>query len=186
MKSMVWLLALLPITLNAKVLLLESTNHYIVKENNKNILLQSVREASPIRQHGKVFFGQANYDIRWRFWWKSTGKQCRMTKVQTTLKLNYMLPKLITDDLSITEAWMSWMPKLKVHEKRHGKLAISTAKEIDRQLSGMTPRKNCKILESDANELGNKLMKQLTKANRDYDKKTNHGETENAWLSQHL
>ena len=160
--------------------------YYSVTAKSKELLLSSLNTATPIRERGDIFHGNTQYYIKWRFWWRSFKNNCQFTKVNTHLKLIYTMPKLDSSDKDVINVWNKWYPNLSIHEKGHGTLAIKTAKEIDNSLLSIGVRASCEQLEADANTLANKLMSELKAANKHYDIKTNHGESQNAWLYMHL
>ncbi|WP_076419191.1 DUF922 domain-containing protein [Colwellia sp. UCD-KL20] len=74
---------------------------------------------------------------------------------------------------------------MELHEKEHGKLAKDIAFKIDKKLLSIGPKANCETLDKSGNKLAHKLMADLKKANKKYDTRTNHGETQKAWLYMH-
>jgi predicted secreted Zn-dependent protease len=171
---------------SAETNVFEEFNFYEVAPTSKNNLLKALNSSSPIKENGEVFHGHTKYSIDWRFWWKSNGNKCTFTNVVITLKLKYTMPQLRSSKPDIKAVWLNWYPNLEKHEKGHGNLAKNIANEINRKLLAMSPKPNCNILEKSGNELAYKLMGKLKKANQKYDAKTNHGETQNAWLYLHL
>jgi predicted secreted Zn-dependent protease len=171
---------------SAETKVVEDTLFYEVAPTSKGDLLDTLNRTSPIRENGDVFHGYTKYEINWRFWWKFNNDQCAFTKVETTLKLKYTMPQLKSSKSDVKVVWSNWYPNLEIHEKGHGKLAIDTAYKIDKKLLSIDPKANCNILEKAGNKLAHKLMGELKKASKQYDIKTNHGETQNAWLYLHL
>lgn len=106
--------------------------------------------------------------------------------METVLTLEYTMPQLKSSRPDVQAVWSNWYPNLEKHEKGHGMLAKDAMYEIDRKLQSIGSKANCNKLEESANELAYKLMEKLKKASKQYDIKTNHGETQNAWLYQHL
>lgn len=185
-KFLLTLLILLSFYTNAKTEIIEDFEFYTVSTTSKSNLLKNLNSSSPIRQDGHVFHGYTRYDIKWRFWWKSINNQCVFTRVETNLKLKYTMPSLNTSNLDVKAVWSKWYPNLELHEKGHGKLAKDIAYKIDEKLISIGPKANCKILNDAGNKLGHKLMATLNESNKAYDKKTNHGESQQAWLYMHL
>ncbi|WP_157825879.1 DUF922 domain-containing Zn-dependent protease [Colwellia sp. Bg11-28] len=171
---------------SAETIVVEDTLFYEVAPTSKDDLLETLNSTSPIREDGNVFHGYTKYEINWRFWWKSNNNQCAFTKIETTLKLKYTMPQLKSSKSDVNVVWSNWYPNLEKHEKGHGKLAKDTAFKIEKDLLSIGPKANCNLLEKAGNKLAYKLMATLKKANKQYDIKTNHGETQNAWLYLHL
>ncbi|OBP13808.1 hypothetical protein A5320_18035 [Rheinheimera sp. SA_1] len=171
---------------SAEVVINEKYIHYKVSASSKEQLSESLNQASPIRQDGKVFHGHAAYYIKWQFWWNNSLHQCKLTAVKTTLDLVYTMPKLEAAAKEVQDVWASWYPQLELHELGHGELAVATAKEIDTKIKAVGTFASCKELEHAANAIGNELMTKLKDENAAYDQQTNHGESQNGWLYQHL
>ena len=186
MKYLAFIFSFLSFYSHAETQVFEEFQFYEVAATSKSNLLKTINRASPIRQNGEIFHGFTKYNIKWRFWWKSNGNKCAFTKVETTLRLKYTLPQLKSSDPEVKTVWSNWYPNLEKHEKSHGKLAKDIANEIDSALLAISPKTSCSALEKSGNKVANKLMNKLEKANKNYDSKTNHGETEKAWLYLHL
>ncbi len=186
MRIFIFILLSIPYTLNAKIHIEEEFEFYSVIPLSVDDLISSVKKASPIRANKNIYFGSTKYNINWQFWWKRSSKQCRISKVKTTLKLKYTMPKLESDIKEVQVVWNSWYPNLRKHEKRHGQLAKKMTSKIDSSIYNMKPRSNCDLLSKEANELGYKLLDKLKQENAEYDKKTNYGDTEKAWIYSHL
>ncbi len=186
MRFSIYLLLFISCFSNAKSKVTEEFEYYSVTPSLKSDLRNSLDASSPIKKNGKVYYGYTKYNIKWNFWWKSKPNKCTISKVKTTLKLKYTMPKLESNDQEIKSVWERWYPNLRKHEKRHGELAKRMVRKIDNSIYQMKPRKNCKDLKVAANKLAHNLMSDLKALNVKYDKKTNHGETEHAWLYSHM
>ena len=171
---------------NAKPVVDEKFEFYVVSPNSTSELVSMLDAKSPIKSNGKVYYGHTEYKINWHFWWEQSAVKCHITKVETTLKLIYTMPKLATHDREVQSVWKRWYPHLLKHEKHHGQLAKDTASKITGDLLSMKPQSNCKQLSIAANKLASELMTELEILTKRYDVNTNHGETEQAWLYSHL
>ena len=69
------------------------------------------------------------------------------------------------------------------HELGHFQLYQATAREIERSLSQLPTMRKCQTLESEANRIGNLLMKTGNEVNVEYDRRTEHGAKNGARLS---
>ena len=186
MKFLLLIFTLLPFYLNAEIKIVESYRFYKVATKSKSNILEDLNNASPIREEGNVFHGYTRYDIKWKFWWKSNNNKCEVTKVETNLKLKYTMPSLISSNSEIKVIWSNWYPNLEIHEKGHGDLAKDTAYKIDKKLTALGSKANCDLLKNEGNKIAYRLMANLKEANKIYDRKTNHGETQKAWIYMHL
>lgn len=186
MKKLPVILLFLPLLCSADAKVIENYRYYNVSASEKGRLLSALNKASPIREDGQTFHGHTKYHIGWKYWWKTREKQCALTKVETTLTLTYTMPKLVSASDEVKQVWDAWYPNLALHEERHGKLAKEAAALMDQKLNAIGPQENCRTLEKDLNKQAQAIMAELKKANKQYDKDTNHGETEGAWLHLHL
>ncbi len=177
---------LLSLFSHAKVEIVENHKFYAVNAKAKKSLLATINQASPIREDGETFHGHTKWNIQWRFWWNSNQKQCQLTKVDASLTITLTMPKLISTNKQVKGVWSRWYPNLLTHEVGHIDLAKATVKNIEESLLAMPPQKSCKLVEKLANSLAQQKMAELSKASKLYDKNTNHGETQGAWLYAHL
>lgn len=186
MKYLVLLVAFFCLAAKADVEVHESFTYYTVTPLSKALLLETVNKSSPIIQNKKVFHGHTAYQIKWQFEWKKHTNGCKLSDIKVDVNLVYTMPKLESSAKDIQEVWSNWYPNLERHEKEHGQLAIDMAKKIDNALKSLGSFANCSELEKAANAIGNKQMFELKAANEDYDTRTNYGESQKAWLYQHL
>ncbi|MCT8986574.1 DUF922 domain-containing Zn-dependent protease [Shewanella phaeophyticola] len=184
----VLILALLLISFNtlSKISIIEKTIEYKVTSNSKDTLLSELNLSTPISMSGKPFHGLTNNSIKWTISWKSFHNRCRVFKVTTNLTTTYTMPKLETESAEVQAVWDDWYPYLLLHEKGHAKLGKLYANKVYRGLKDIKPNKDCEKLTEIAESLVKDLIEQLSDANDEYDRATNHGETENAWIYQHL
>ena len=172
--------------LSAKLVISESYQYYNVKANSVSGLTSAVNLASPIKNDGEIFHGLTEWSIQWRYKFLKTRSSCKLNQVETNLTLSYTMPQLLTDKESVNQVWQLWYVNLHKHELGHGDLAKQVAKALNDSLIQLTEYDNCKRLEKDANQLGYDYLTQLNEQSAAYDKKTNHGETQGAWLYQNL
>jgi len=164
----------------AEPLVSEEYEYYYVNPNTRADILTSLKENSPIREHGKTMYGISNSDVKWNFKWKYNSQICWITSVNTKVTTTYILPKLIEGGSGIDSFWDNWYPNLLTHEKGHHKLAVDVAEEIEEKIRKMPSYLTCDLLEKNANNIGLKSISKLRRLQKDYDKQTNHGETQGA------
>lgn len=186
MKYIFTLIAFYCLTAKADLEIKENFVSYPVSAVSKSYLVESLNNSSPIRKNGKVYYGYTAYQIKWKFRWGRSNHMCKLTEVKTSLNLTYTMPKLQSSATDVKTVWASWYKNLETHEKGHGKLAIDTAKLIDNKIKSLGQFKSCRELEEAANSIGNMFMSELKAETKNYDIRTNHGETQGAWLYQHL
>jgi predicted secreted Zn-dependent protease len=57
---------------------------------------------------------------------------------------------------------------------------------VEDGIRGLPAQPDCRILEERANALGNRLIGEHESKDREYDRRTNYGETQGAWIRSHL
>jgi predicted secreted Zn-dependent protease len=86
----------------------------------------------------------------------------------------------------VSQIWDKWYPHLIKHEKGHQKISIEIAEKIEEGIFNLPEYSSCEKLESQANSLGEKLIRKHDVMNKAFDGNTNHGETEGAWINPYL
>ncbi len=186
MKLWILVFALLPVTVYADTEVIEKYKFYIVSASAANYLLTSLNLESPVRENGDIYHANTQYQLKTRFWWRKDNGLCRLAKTKTVLKLNYTLPKLNTKKRDVLAVWQQWYPHLYTHEKGHGSLAKQTAETIDKQLLAIKAHSKSASLKIKAQSIAQKEILKLKQSFKDYDLKTNHGETQGAWIYAYL
>lgn len=158
----------------------EEYEYYYVNPNTRADILTSLKENSPIHENGKIMYGSSNSDVKWNLKWKHNSQICWITSVNTKVNTTYTLPKLIEGGSGIDDFWDNWYPNLLTHERGHHKLAIDAAEEIERKIRKMPSFSTCDLLEKNANNIVLESINKLRRLQKDYDKRTNHGETQGA------
>ena len=158
----------------------EEYEYYYINPNTRADILTSLKENSPIYENGKTMYGSSNSDVKWNLKWKHNSQICWITSVNTKVTTTYILPKLIEGGSGIDSFWVNWYPNLLTHERGHHKLAIDVAEEIERKIRKMPSFSTCDLLEKNANNIVLKSISKLRRLQKDYDKRTNHGETQGA------
>ena len=161
-------------------------SYYSVSALTKQELPARLDRATPIRIDAKSFYGYTRSNIDWQFWWEMNNHRCRITRVEVFLEVIFTLPKLENSPAEVYQVWNRWYPRLVRHEKGHQNNALGVARRIEKGILGLPPRRSCKALERAGNQLGQKLIEELSRIDESYDRRTNHGATEGAGLQSYL
>jgi predicted secreted Zn-dependent protease len=181
------LLALLVVPgVEAEPLLETGYVYYRVSSPSRRELLANLNRATPIRQNGNPFHGFTESQIRWRFWWRTQDRLCTITRVEVFVDVTITLPRLEESPAAVREVWDRWYPNLVLHENGHREIALAAARRIEDGIRGLPGHADCGALEQRANALGNRLIDELAATDRDYDRRTNYGETQGAAIRSHL
>jgi predicted secreted Zn-dependent protease len=153
---------------DARLRVTENTRYFSVSGISIPELLDSLRRAHP------NFDAETHWDASVNHTWRQSGKTCRMTSVDVSLKLTILLPKLATKVSPDVQArWDKFLAAVIVHENGHVRLYKSTAKDLDRSLGVLS--RPCNIFLRDAAVVTQDGYKKMQRANDDYDAETDNG-----------
>jgi len=162
--------------------------YYPVKVSKVSELPTTLNKASPITEDGKKYHAYTRWNIEWRYRWRVWENRCKVSTVSTRLTITYTLPKLInlTQNETIDQVWNEWYPNLVAHEKNHATNAIKTSQDIEEAIMKVPENRECEKLGKEVNKVAEKLMDELAQKNKEYDRATNHGKTEGAFIEEYL
>lgn len=161
-------------------------SYYPVRAASSGELLASLNRASPIRHNGNPYHGYTESRIRWNFWWRTENRRCSIDRVEVLVDITMTLPRLEDSPAAVREVWERWYPNLVRHENGHRDNALAVARRIEDGIRALPAQSDCRTLEERANALGKRLLAELRRNDRDYDRRTNYGESQGAWIGSHL
>jgi len=132
---------------------------------------------------GKGFHGYTEWLVNWKFKWRYDDDSCWITDVTVDLTGTITLPELHTDDPAAQVRFDRYLEALQAHEENHLANGREAAEEIDEAIADMDARESCDELEADANALGHEIVRAANRRDKDYDKRTGHGRTEGARIT---
>ncbi|MEH6565874.1 MAG: DUF922 domain-containing protein [Halopseudomonas sp.] len=121
--------------------------------------------------------------VDWHFTWESTPGQCRLSSASTEVSVTSHMPRLLPDatrPASVQQQWDSYLLALQAHQDGHVELALDYARQIEQALLALPPQTSCEQLSQSANAAGQRLLNAMGSADREYDKRTQHGTLEGA------
>jgi predicted secreted Zn-dependent protease len=159
------------------------THYYSVAGKTLQQISRNLYTQSPIVYQGKKYHGYTKWNVNWWFYWNDYGSHCQIKSVQTSVDVQYTLPKL-SNYSSLTnpvkQKWDRYYHALSKHEEGHKNFGVSAAQEIEKSIAKMGSRKTCQQLEQDANSIGKQIIQKYVIQEKNYDKTTNHGVTQGA------
>jgi predicted secreted Zn-dependent protease len=161
----------------------EETVYYNVQGTSADELRTQLNKLGVKESDGKTYYGYTNWNVSWRYLSGSDRTNCRITSVQTTVRIKFTFPKWIDRSKApdeLRQKWDKYITALERHERRHRDIAAEAAVQIERAIAGMKPRGSCDGLKRDANAVGHLLVEDCKKRQSDYDARTNHGKLEGA------
>ncbi|MFG1495557.1 DUF922 domain-containing protein [Saccharospirillum sp. HFRX-1] len=156
--------------------------HYPVRINEGETLAQALDRSSPIRSRGLVFHATTDWQVQWRFWWRRTSDGCVIERVRTEVEVQIQVPQLVAGTDAQQAEFADYLSALTQHEEGHQQLALAAGEAIDLALRQFPVADSCAALETDANALGQQLLQRFREREFDYDRRTNHGQTQGAWM----
>lgn len=157
--------------------------YYEVDVANGQTLLQALDRATPIRRHWRRFHGFAAWELRWRLTWQPLPDgRCAMTEVHTHLNMEITLPSVREGNAETKLQFERYINALREHELGHHRIAQSVAERVDQALQSMPAMESCETLEQSAHALGHRLVDQAREEETAYDRETQFGRTQGAWL----
>lgn len=154
-----------------------NTEYYLIHGSTANQLRNEMNTKSPIKQSGNTYDAYTSWFVNWRFDWKKKNGLCAMTRVKSTVKVNFTLPKWENShsaEVNLKKRWTHYYNALITHENEHKDFGINAAKEVENRLSVLSA-KNCSSLKTKANRLGKEIIDKYVVLEKKYDKNTNHG-----------
>ena len=156
--------------------------HYPVLLAEGETLAQALDRSSPIRSRGLVYHATTDWQVQWRFWWQNANDGCVIERVRTEVAVQIQLPELIAGTAAQETEFADYLDALTLHEEGHQQLALDAAEAIDLALQQLPAASHCTALEANANALGQQLLQRFREREYDYDRRTNHGQTQGAWM----
>jgi predicted secreted Zn-dependent protease len=184
--SMLLLALFVATSAGAEPLLETGYRYYPISSPSTRELLANLNRATPIRHNGNPFHAYTESQIRWRFWWQTENRLCSITRVEVRVEVTFTLPRLEASPAAVREVWERWYPELVRHENGHRDNALAAARRIETGIRRLPAQPDCRVLEQRANALGNGLIGELEARDRDYDSRTNYGESQGASIGSYL
>lgn len=156
---------------------------YAISGVSAEELREHMNSKSNIRRYGKTFDALTSWNVNWRFNWNTKNSKCYITTASSTVDVTFTLPKWTNRDMSsryLINKWDRYYDALTQHENGHKDFGIKAAEEIEQAILEMPSRISCKILESEANEIGKRILKKYMDLEKEYDENTNHGSNDGA------
>jgi predicted secreted Zn-dependent protease len=161
---------------------------YAVRGRTIHQLRDEMARIGPI-DDGRHQFAYTWGMYAWKYPHQETPEGCRTGKVSTELEIVQTFPEWIgrqgADAITARE-WDRWLSATKAHEEGHRKIALATGERIVEQLESLGPQATCGDADRAANELGNKLLKDMRAEHSGYDRDTQHGRTTGAFLGEEV
>jgi predicted secreted Zn-dependent protease len=94
-----------------------------------------------------------------------------------------MLPRLVGGSAWQQERFDSYLARLREHELGHYEIGREAARQLERQFYALPPARSCTDLQAAARDAGARMLPKYEAMGDAYDRQTQHGKTQGAWLT---
>jgi predicted secreted Zn-dependent protease len=158
-------------------------SYYDVVGTTSAAIITNIKNVGPTGSDGKRngWWGKTNWKINVNYYYRPDNYGCGFTSVTTILKVDIIMPLLVTDVSAKVHKWFDEQTKkLLTHEFGHRNVAVGTAEDIDAAVIKMRAA-TCKELISDVDKNFPEWMKKGNETQANYDVVTKHGLKQKAW-----
>lgn len=166
----------------------ERIEHYIIRGRTADALLSEMLAKGPPAtfEPGKRYFARAEYSVGWSYRFKPSPDGCALTEFDVSVDTTYTYP--LWEDREeagdrLNAYWDHFLSRIEIHERGHGDRALGTGVDVAKALKALAPAVTCDALEAEIGAAAKATMKIGEKKQRDYDRETNHGQTQGAWFN---
>jgi predicted secreted Zn-dependent protease len=147
-------------------------------------LRRSIDAAGPVID-GERFVARTRWHLDWRFTYATDMRGCRIASAQTRVAVRTTYPRweqarYAPPDLNAR--WQRFLEALRWHEGMHRRHGLEAGASVQRRLTQLLPQPDCAATERVANQMAHGIVARWRAADRDYDRRTQHGVTEGATL----
>lgn len=153
------------------------TRHFPVSGHDSASIRQSIEKNGPVGKNGTRYHAHTVKDINWNYRWIESNSTCRLTQLNVSIKIEYLLPQLQNPenlDETLRHRWDNYYQKLFQHEQQHKEYGVKAARELEQTLESIQ-QMSCFRLEKRLNEDADRILDKYDVLEREYDRKTNHG-----------
>ncbi len=158
-------------------------NYYDISGRTASEIRKNLDRKSPVRVSGASYDAHTKWYVRWNYRWNKSEELCTIVRVDVSVDVQMMMPKLkISNSFpeALAKKWDAYIQALLRHENGHKDIGVRAAKKIENKILNMPSQRTCKQLEINANDIGNKIIKDFSVIEKTYDRKSNHGMNDGA------
>ena len=93
------------------------------------------------------------------------------------------LPRLVGGTSKQKEHFDEYLSRLREHELGHYEIGREAAHELEKEFYALPSASTCADLQSKARDQGARLLPRYEEMGDEYDRQTQHGKTQGAWLT---
>ena len=159
------------------------TDHYDAHAQPGRSLALAINEASPFRPGDAVYHSATAWALDWKVRPVPTADgRCRSAEVRIELRGEMILPRLLGGSPTQQEHFESYLARLREHELGHFEIGREAARQLEKNLYALAPARSCAELQAAARVESARLLPKYEAMGDAYDRQTQHGRTQGAWL----
>lgn len=183
-----WLVALsallLPVLAEAQNLVRWTTNYYAVTGATLPEIRQSMRQNRPWKERFDLD-AMTEWKLTWQFNVMATENGCRCSSLSTQTSILVTMPRWFTPTNApdtVKQIWQKYAKALAQHEAGHAAIALAAPADLQQRLPAIGEGLDCSTLKQRINTLGQQVIDEHRKRDKEYDASTRHGATQGASL----
>lgn len=182
------ILGLAPSLAFAEPDIIDNTQHYEVSGTSLYELGQQGIHGVHLKGWNRMRpVGLSESEVRWSFNLQPVPEGCVIEQVHVAAEIVTSLPKWNEKDRARSSketqaGWLHYLAALESHEREHKDITLDVARAIEKQLGAIPAMEDCDKVDKEANVRANKLMDRHKELQEEYDRVTNHGETQGVRL----
>lgn len=153
------------------------SRYYPVQGMDIASIYQSLQKEGPNGERGKTYHAHTEWDIKWSYRWIESSSICRLTQIDVSIDIGYLLPQLSTIDqldAATRQSWDHFYQALLKHEQHHKDFGIKAAHELEQTLLDEQPQP-CFGMQNKLSDLAQKVVDKYDAMEKAFDLRTNHG-----------
>lgn len=161
-----------------------NVQYYDIEGRTKKELIKEMKKKG-VHDGGKHFHANTHWRVTWNYDYAPSSDGCRAHSVKTDLDIDFLLPRWVPPagvSQDLMKKWETYYAALKTHEEGHADMGRKAAQEIEEKLWSLGPGLACPQFQKAANQEGGRIIDRYRKEDSDYDKRTQNGRKQGAFL----
>ena len=158
-------------------------NYYDIEGRTAAELREQMNRNGVLWTNGNIYDAYTGWNVSWNYSYRRTDTGCWISSVTTILNVEFRLPRWVNYEsgpAALKKKWAAYMQALRQHENGHKDFGVKAAGQIERSIAGLEPAPTCDQLADTANKTGRRIISEYAAREREYDARTNFGETQGA------
>lgn len=163
---------------NAEPAIQIDTRYYAVSGQDAQSIYQNLKSRGPTGEDGQPYHAHTQWKLGWHYRWIESRSRCRLTRVEVSVDIDYLLPQLQPSeqqDKKLLEDWQNYYDALYRHEQQHKDHGVMAARELEQQLLKFDQPYDCQQLQTLLEKTAQGVMDKYDRLDKAFDRQTNHG-----------